>query len=339
MIESAPAVRLRGLVKRFPTRRSVGEIVRAPFARPRQDVLRGVSLDVGRGEFFGLLGPNGAGKTTLFKILATLVLADEGEVSVEGIDPGREPDRVKALLTPVIADERSLYWRLSGRENLRLYAALYELRVGEREAAADRLLDAVGLTEAASRMVGTYSSGMKQRLLIARALLSRPRVLLLDEPTRSLDPVGAREFRRFLRAELVENQGCTVLLATHDADEAFEVCDRLAVLDRGRVVAAGTARDLSQRVEEARFRIVVPEGEVDRVCTALSEKGLKHSIEDISPERGWRSVRTSLQGGAASSAGLLVDLVARGITVSELAPIPVPLADIIETLVGTSGDG
>jgi ABC-2 type transport system ATP-binding protein len=326
-------------VKRFPTRRSVSEIVRAPFARPRQEVLRGVSLDVGRGEFFGLLGPNGAGKTTLFKILATLVLADEGEVSVEGIDPSRDPARVKSLLTPVIADERSLYWRLSGRENLRLYAALYGLGGGEREVAVDRLLDAVGLTDAASRMAGTYSSGMKQRLLIARALLSRPRVLLLDEPTRSLDPVGAREFRRFLRAELVENQGCTVLLATHDADEAFELCDRLAVLDRGRVVASGTARDLSQRVEEARFRIVVPDAEVGRVGVILSEKGLKHSTEDVSPEGGWTSVRTSLPGGAVSSAALLVDLVARGITVSELAPIPVPLADIIETLVEDSADG
>jgi ABC-2 type transport system ATP-binding protein len=339
VIESAPAVRVRGLVKRFPTRRSVSEIVRAPFARPRQDVLRGVSLDVGRGEFFGLLGPNGAGKTTLFKILATLVLADEGEVSVEGIDPGRDPDRVKTLLTPVIADERSLYWRLSGRENLRLYAALYGLSGGEREAAADRLLDAVGLTDAGSRMAGTYSSGMKQRLLIARALLSRPRVLLLDEPTRSLDPVGARAFRRFLRAELVENQGCTVLLATHDADEAFELCDRLAVLDRGRIVAAGTARDLARRVEEARFRIVVPDDEVGRVCTALSEKGLRHALEDIPPEIGWTSVRTSLPGGAASSAALLVELVARGITVSELAPIPVPLADIIENLVEGASDG
>ena len=339
MTESPPAVRIRGLVKRFPTRRSVSEIMRAPLARPRQDILRGVSLEVGRGEFFGLLGPNGAGKTTLFKILATLILADEGEVSVEGHDPGRDPDRVKALLTPVIADERSLYWRLSGRENLRLYAALYGLKAGEREAAADRLLDAVGLTDAGSRMAGTYSSGMKQRLLIARALLSRPRVLLLDEPTRSLDPVGAREFRRFLRAELVENQGCTVLLATHDADEAFELCDRLAVLDRGRVIASGTARDLALRVEEARFRIVVPDDEVPRVGAVLAERGLKYAIEDIPPEGGWTSVRTALPGGAASSAELLVELVARGITVSELAPIPVPLADIIEALVQGTGDG
>lgn len=336
---SAPAVRIRGLVKRFPTRRSVSEIVRAPFAKPREEVLRGVSLEVGRGEFFGLLGPNGAGKTTLFKILATLVLADAGEVEVEGIDPGRAPDRVKALLTPVIADERSLYWRLSGRENLKLYAALYGLKAGEREVEVDRLLEAVGLTEAGARMAGTYSSGMKQRLLIARALLSRPRVLLLDEPTRSLDPVGARAFRRFLRSELVENQGCTVLLATHDADEAFELCDRLAVLDRGRVVAAGTARDLARRVEELRLRVVVPDAEVGAVGAALADKGLRHDLEDISPEVGWTSIRTSLPGGAASSAELLVDLVARGITVSELAPIPVPLADIIETLVAEQRDG
>ncbi len=338
MTSSPSAVRVQGLVKRFPRRRPMSEVVRAPFARPRQEVLRGVSLEVARGEFFGLLGPNGAGKTTLFKILATLVLADEGDVSVEGVDPGSDPDRVKSLLTPVIADERSLYWRLTGRENLLLYAALYGLPAGDRPKEVDRLLEAVGLSEAADRMAGTYSSGMKQRLLIARALLSRPRVLLLDEPTRSLDPVGAREFRKFLRAELVENQGCTVLLATHDADEAFELCDRLAVLDRGRVVASGTARDLAARVEESRVRIVVPDEQMQRTQNALGDAGLDHHVEDVSPEAGWTSIRTHLPGGAASSAELLVELVARGITVAELAQVPVPLADIIETLVAGGGD-
>lgn len=338
MTPSLPAVRVRDLVKRFPRRRPMSEVVRAPFARPRQDVLRGVSLEVQKGEFFGLLGPNGAGKTTLFKILATLVLADEGEVSVEGVDPGIEPDRVKALLTPVIADERSLYWRLTGRENLQLYAALYGIAAADRRPEVARLLEAVGLSDAADRMAGTYSSGMKQRLLIARALLSRPRVLLLDEPTRSLDPVGAREFRRFLRAELVDNQGCTVLLATHDADEAFDLCDRLAVLDRGRVVAAGTARDLAARVEESRVRLVVPDAQLDRTKAALSESGLESHVEGVPPESGWTSLRTSLPGGASSSAELLVELVARGITVAELAQVPVPLADIIETLVAGRAD-
>lgn len=329
---AAPAVRVEGVTKRFPRRRPLSEIVRAPFARPKQDVLRGVSLEVREGEFFGLLGPNGAGKTTLFKILATLVLADAGEVRVDGIDPGRDPDGVKARLTPVIADERSLYWRLTGRENLRLYAALYGLRGTERDDAVARMLAAVELEEAADRMAGTYSSGMKQRLLIARALLSRPKVLLLDEPTRSLDPVGARAFRRFLRSELVDRQGCTVLLATHDADEAFELCDRLAVLDRGRVVAQGTARDLAALVDEHRVRIVVADHHAADARRFLDGRGLEARVEDVRPEEGWTALRTSVEGGAAAGAALLADLVGAGITVGELAPVAVPLADIIETL-------
>ncbi len=328
-----PAVVVRGLEKSYPKRRGLGEIVRTPFARPRQPVLRGVSLEVSRGEFFGLLGPNGAGKTTLFKILATLVLADAGEVRVDGLDPALDPDGVKARLTPVIADERSLYWRLTGRENLLLYAALYGLRAGEKDAVVERLLDAVGLSEASGRMAGTYSSGMKQRLLIARALLSRPSVLLLDEPTRSLDPVGARAFRRFLRTELVERQGCTVLLATHDADEAFELCDRLAILDRGRVVAAGTVRELAARVDEQRVRVVVPELEAGAVVEWLVGRGVEVRIEDVRPEAGWTALRVAVVGGAEGSAALLVELVARGVTVAEIAPVPVPLADIIETMV------
>lgn len=339
MTTMRPAVQVEGLVKRFPRRRPMSEIVRAPFARPRDDVLRGVSLEVGRGEFFGLLGPNGAGKTTLFKILATLVLADEGVVRVGGLDPARDPEGVKARLTPVIADERSLYWRLTGRENLLLHAALYGLTGAEKLESVERLLAAVELTEAAGRMVGTYSSGMKQRLLIARALLSRPQVLLLDEPTRSLDPVGARRFRRFLRSELVDRQGCTVLLATHDADEAFELCDRLAVLDRGAVVAQGTARDLAMRVDEHRVRLVVPDGQVARAGELLTGRGLPVAPEEIRPEKGWTAIRTAVEGGAAAGAALLADLVAEGLTVSELAPVPVPLADIIETLVAGGSNG
>ncbi|WP_405282723.1 ABC transporter ATP-binding protein [Gaopeijia maritima] len=333
-MSAPPAVRVEGLVKRFPRRRPWSEVLRAPFTRPRDEVLRGVSLEVGRGEFFGLLGPNGAGKTTLFKILATLVLADEGEVRVDGIDPGADPRGVKARLTPVIADERSLYWRLTGRENLLLYAALYGLAGAERREAVERLLRAVEIDGAAERMVGTYSSGMKQRLLIARALLSRPSVLLLDEPTRSLDPVGARRFRRFLRSELVDRQGCTVLLATHDADEAFELCDRLAVLDRGTVVARGTARELAARVDEHRVRIVVPDDQVDAAIRLLAAEGRAARAEEVRPEAGWTALRTTVEGGAAAGAALLARLVAGGLTVGEMAPVPVPLADIIETLTG-----
>ena len=330
-----PLIRLEGLVKSFPIRRPRTATLRHPFQRSQVEVLRGISLEVHRGEFFGLLGPNGAGKTTLFKVLATLILPEAGDVEVAGIDALRRPAAIRALLTPVIADERSLNWRLTGVENLLLYAALYGVPNAERRSTARRLLETVGLTEAGDRMVGTYSSGMKQRLLIARALLSKPSVLLLDEPTRSLDPVSARDFRRFLREEIAGRQGCTIMLATHDADEALELCDRLAVLHRGRLVAQGTARELAGIAGEQRYRIVVPSNQVSSALGILARGG--HStFASIATEvaKGWTGLEGDLAGGVRASAESIQALCAAGVSVAEFARIPLPLADLIERLVG-----
>lgn len=334
---SRPLVRIDGLEKRFAVRRPWTEIVRRPFERPEVEALRGVTLEVRAGEFFGLLGPNGAGKTTLFKVLATLVSPDGGNVEVGGWSVLDDPARVRSVLTPVIADERSLDWRLSGRENLRLFGSLYDLDGPVRRRRIDDLLRRVGLEEASERMVGTYSSGMKQRLLIARALLSRPRVLLLDEPTRSLDPVSARDFRQFLREEIVGRRGCTVLLATHDADEAFDLCDRLAILDRGRVVAKGTARELARLADDHRLRLVVPADAAGRALEVLGAAGAEDFGVGAEAEEGWVALVGQLRGGAASTAELSEALAASGVQVAEVARDSVPLADLIERLVDRAG--
>jgi ABC-2 type transport system ATP-binding protein len=326
-------IRVGELFKSFPVRRSWAATARHPLKGTRIEVLRGISLEVRRGEFFGLLGPNGAGKTTLFKILATLVQPDAGTVEIAGTDALRDPGAVRKVLTPVIADERSLNWRLTGAENLQLFAALYGVPGAERDGAVGRLLDTIGLTDAAHRMVGTYSSGMKQRLLIARALLSRPSVLLLDEPTRSLDPVSARDFRRFLREEIAGRQGCTVMLATHDADEALELCDRLAVLHRGRVVAQGTARELAGIAGEHRYRVAVPRDQESLALQILARNGLR-TFEPLATagETGWVSLAGELPGGMEVSAQVMHALVSGGVPVGEFAQVPLPLADLIERL-------
>src|SRR5690606_10731394 len=163
-----------------------------PWHRPEPvTVVDHVSFDVNTAEFFGLLGANGAGKTTLFRMLGTQLLPDGGTAQIDGRDIVRESRAVRELLTPVVADERSLNWRLTASENLDLFATLYGIPREQRRARVRELLERVELHEAGSKMVGTFSSGMKQRLLIARALLPNPRVLLLDEPTRSLDAVSA----------------------------------------------------------------------------------------------------------------------------------------------------
>jgi len=327
-------IRIQGLTKRFAQRRPWGETLRHPWQRRWTLALRGVTLDIPKGEFFGLLGPNGAGKTTLFKVLSTLLLPEEGEVEVAGVDAIRRPAEVRRLLTPVIADERSLNWRLTGRENLELFAALYGVPRAERGGVVGQMLETVGLSAAGELMAGTYSSGMKQRLLIGRALLSNPAVLLLDEPTRSLDPVSARDFRRFLREELVARQGCTVLLATHDPDEALGLCDRLAVLHQGRIVAQGTARELAATAGENRYGVLVPHELQGRACAVLSGLGFEGFGKGRSEApAGWVWLEGELAGSEATRADVVRALVERGVQVSELSRIPLPLADLIEGLV------
>ena len=222
-----------------------------------------LSCRVERGELFGFLGPNGAGKTTVFKILSTLILPDAGTATIAGHKLVEDPEGVRTALSQVIADERSLNWRISARENLRFFATLYGLRGGAGSRKVDELLEVVELDNAGHKMAGAFSSGMKQRLLLARSLMAQPQVLLLDEPTRSLDPLAARSFRTFLRQQIVVGKGCTVLLATHNSEEALELCDRVVVLDEGQTVAIGRPKDLIQDHQEARYRLWTrtPDGE------------------------------------------------------------------------------
>jgi len=242
---------------------------------PPRRVLDAVSLHVADGEVFGLLGPNGAGKTTLFRILATLLTPDSGDVRIDGHSVRADPRRARSLVTAVLANERSLYWRLSARENLRLYAVLHGVRAAAIAGELDRVLTATGLRDVPATMVGTFSSGMRQRLLIARALLARPRVLLLDEPTRSLDPIAARDFRRFLRDAVVRTEGCTVLVATHDADDAWELCDRVAILHRGRVLASDETARLRARFGGAQQAVVIDAPDAPRARALLDAGGVR----------------------------------------------------------------
>jgi ABC-2 type transport system ATP-binding protein len=328
--ESATVV-LGGLTKSFPRQRGWRAMLTRKAAEPVR-ALSNVTCEVRPGEFFGLLGENGAGKTTLFKILATLVVPDSGSATVNGFDVVASPDRVREILAPVIADERSLNWRLTARENMRLFAALHDLRAGDAGRRIDELLALVNLTEAADRPVTGFSSGMKQRLLVARTLLSRPRVLLLDEPTRSLDPISARSFRRFLREEVAIAHGCTVLLATHNAEEAFELCDRVGVLNRGRLVAVGSTSELAREVGEDRFRLWIrPAGQ--STLDSLSASGIVRNISGPTNEaEGWRGIECDFRGGISGAAEAIAVLTRAGVSVGRCEPVKLSLADLLERL-------
>jgi len=212
--------------------------------------LQGVSLTIKPGEIFGLLGPNGAGKTTLIKILATLILPDSGKASINGFDLVAHPQDVRALIGLVNANERSFYWRLTGRQNLDFFAALWNLDKLEKNKRICDVLDWVGLGHKVDTPIMKYSTGQQQRLALARALLPDPKILLMDEPTRSLDPVMAARLRKLARDELVGKLGKTILWCTHNLAEARDVCHRLAIIHEGRIMASGSLKDMQALITQ-----------------------------------------------------------------------------------------
>jgi ABC-2 type transport system ATP-binding protein len=333
------AVSVRDLKKRFRVRRPFIETLRRPFHQEYMQALTGVNCEIYSGEFFGFLGANGAGKTTLFKILATLVSPDEGTVVVDGYDVTKNPAAVRRVLTPVIADERSLRWRLSARENLRLYAVLYGLPETKVAARVDEVLDIVGLNPRDHKLVGRFSSGMRQRLLIGRALIPNPRVLLLDEPTRSLDPVSARTLRTFLRDEICKRLGCTILLATHTTEEAFELCDRVAILNHGQPLAIGEADRLQREFGEDRY-LVWTRNSGHGVFDGLAERGVIRQVE-VRPadDSAWCRVEMSIPGGDEAAANVLQQIVERGAIVSRFERIDLSLGELIQRVITHKGGG
>lgn len=195
--------------------------------------LSDVTLEVNTSQVFGLLGPNGAGKTTLLKVLATLVLPTEGRAVVYGADVVKDGHEVRRMVGLTSGDERGFYWRLTGKENLEFFAGLRGLSPRAVRRGTDAVLELVGLSQAAREVVARYSTGMRQRLALARALLGDPPLLLLDEPTRSLDPEATDKVRVLLRG--LAQSGRTILIATHALAEAAAVCDRVAIIAGGRV--------------------------------------------------------------------------------------------------------
>ncbi len=212
--------------------------------------LDGLSFEVGRGEIFALLGPNGAGKSTALRILVTLALPTSGGVRVFGRDAIADPRHVRQMLG-YLPQQLSVDGALTGRENVWLFAGLYDIPWSERRARVEATLGLLGLNDAADRLTSTYSGGMVRRLELAQALVHRPRLLVLDEPTVGLDPVARGDFwQRIL--ELRERDGTTVLLSTHYMEEAEQFAGRVALLHRGRLRALDTPRALESRLGEGK---------------------------------------------------------------------------------------
>jgi len=313
----ANAIEAQGLVKIYPARRGAPE-VRA---------LDGVDLVVPEGTVLGLLGPNGAGKTTTVRILTTLLRPDGGSARVAGYDVVSQSQDVRRSIG-LSGQYAAVDENLTGWENLYMFGRLYELPKAQAKTRADELLDQFALADAAKRTIKTYSGGMRRRLDLAAALIGRPNLLFLDEPTTGLDPRSRLAMWDVIRSLVAE--GTTLLLTTQYLEEADELADIIAVVDSGRIIAKGTADELKAQVGGERIELVVRDrGEMERARGLLGEM-----TSDVTLEEHTRRLTAGSSGGAQQ----LVEVVRRfgeeGIAVDDIALRRPTLDDVFLTLTG-----
>jgi ABC-2 type transport system ATP-binding protein len=309
-------------------------------AKPKPIVaLDGVDLQVEPGELFGLLGPNGAGKTTLIKVLTTLLLPTAGSAHVFGFDVARETRQLRRIMNIVSGGEQSGYGLLFVREQLWMFSQFYGLGVREGWRRVDQLIEAVGLTEQREQKVSSLSTGQRQKLNLARGLLNDPWILFLDEPTLGLDVTAARHVRELVQQWQQAVPGRTILLTSHYMAEVDQMCDRLAIVDRGRILAIGTPAELKRRVQ----RESIFELEVDRLpagAAALARlPGVLSAVQpaasdlDAATDRHTVHVKLTLDDDAALG-GVVAELGRMRASIVALAKSEPTLEDVFIELVG-----
>lgn len=237
-------VKVEALSKTYETRQRKGFFKSEKRA---VEALKGIQLSVSQGEIFGLLGPNGAGKTTLIKIITTLLLPTAGKAWVNGFDIIQQENLVRATVGCMLMGERGLYWKLTGRENLEYFAALYHLPTKDRKKRTAEIIEMLAIDDLADRAVETYSSGQKMKLAFGKALINDAPLLVLDEPTNTLDVPSASELRAIVRQ--MNQTGKTIIYTTHIMSEAETLCDRVAIIDYGELLAIGTVDELKDSLD------------------------------------------------------------------------------------------
>jgi ABC-2 type transport system ATP-binding protein len=314
-------VRVEGLSKTYTVRQRKGLFKSEKRA---VEALRGVTLDVQAGEIFGLLGPNGAGKTTLIKILTTLLLPTSGDVWVNGYHVRKQENQVRATVGCMLMGERGLYWKLTGRENLDYFGALYHLPPAARRRRSKEIIDLLALGDLADRTVETYSSGQKMKLAFGKALINDAPLLVLDEPTNTLDVPSASELRAIVRD--LNDQGKTIIYTTHIMAEAETLCDRVAIIDHGQLLALGAIDELKASLERE---------QVVRIEGVISSRALD-AVRQVPGVR--QATRTSMEGtelltvvstnGHGNLPLLIAALSQAGALIQKISPEEVTLEDV-----------
>jgi ABC-2 type transport system ATP-binding protein len=259
----APIISVRDVTMRFPIAKRYRELAMHPF-RPRRTftALANATLEIEQGDRIAVMGPNGAGKTTLLKLIGGLLLPTEGEIVVNGFSTLRHNSDARKSVGFVLNEERSFFWRLSATQNLEFFGALDNLSGADLRQRIHDLIRLVGLEHAADKPVSTFSSGMKQRLAMARGLIAEPGVLILDEPTRALDPVACEEMSELILSRIYGDSRKTLLIATHMPEEALRLCNKVLVIDKGRAQAFSSLRDVlaeGNTLSQYYRRTLVPE--------------------------------------------------------------------------------
>jgi ABC-2 type transport system ATP-binding protein len=295
-----------------------------------------LSLLVPEGSFCSLLGSNGAGKTTTMKVLSTLLRPDAGSARVAGFDVVREEEQVRERIGVSIRGERSVYWRLSGRQNFDYFASLVGLRGEEKRRRVVEVAELVGLAERLDDYVERYSMGMKQRLALGCALLHRPRVLLLDEPTIGLDPHSARALRSFVREDLCRRHGVTVLYTTHYMHEAEELSDKVAILFGGRIVAEGTPEAVCRSLQRQDIVEVRARGVGEAALAALRGHAAVEGVTADVDADDVATLHVTLRAGAPPIGVFADALAGQGAEVLNIGLVRPTLEDAFVALTGTS---
>ena len=319
------AIETRGLVRTYRIRKSPTNPSGAPVV-----ALDGVTLDIPRGEFFGLLGPNGAGKTTFIKVLVTLLLPTSGSAHVAGLDVVGQAQQVRERISMVSGGEHSGYGLLTVREQLWMFSQFYGLPTRPALARIDELLRIVGLYEERSRRVSALSTGMRQKMNMVRGLLPDPDILFLDEPTVGLDVEAARDVRAYIKEWIHANSRRTILLTTHYMHEAEELCDRVAIIHKGRIVACDTPAALRRRTAGGTYFVLTTEP-LDGIAWVSGVPGVQRADARVTDGRTELRLQVADDGAIAGVVKALADRERRIFSLQKIEP---SLEDVFVQIVG-----
>jgi ABC-2 type transport system ATP-binding protein len=328
---AAPAIEVRDLTKLYPVPRPLWRLLLTERERGAVQALDRVSFTVAPGEVLGLLGPNGAGKTTLINILCTLLTPTSGKVQVGGHDVRTAPHLVRKLIGLVTSNERSFYWRLTGRQNLQFFAELYRVPVDKIGRRVDRFLLALNLAEHADRRFDRYSTGIRQRFAIARALLHEPTILFMDEPTKGLDPNASTALLALIRERILPEWTPTIIVTSHNLAEIEALCDRVAIIDHGKLLRIGTIGDLAHSIRSHETYAVQISGVGPGIVTGLAELLGPDCVRVAEGEI--LTLELGLGDGERSLSTALRYILDQGGVIRQCEPVEISLAEIFRQMI------